>query len=473
MRETIPLYVMILFASLASILGIVVLVVMYFKKPTLPSQTTLRILSMLGLVVASISFLAAILVVPEVRELFSSNAASQAGLEYLIRVEDSTSGQAISNARVSITTTGSTPISTFTDSNGVSRFSVGLEPNGQLALLVVEADGYETLRQNINLQADGSPKVVSLDPFQPVAEVTNTPAPTNTEISSPTPTEVVDIIASPTPTSTPDPVVSSFPVEEVQNILSRAGGTFGVMVYDVANDRLIYAQNRDEVFSAASLIKIPIALTVYYLADEGEFSLDERLVLTEEDKVGGTGSLQFSEAGTSYTIRDLTARMLYESDNTAANMILRRIGGLDRIDDLLPELGLEQTQVQRFLMDFEALQAGRDNVTSPSDVMHMLRDITQGEFTGSQELLDSMGQTVYQQKIPALLPNGTVIANKTGVLPAPDGVEHDVALIEMSNGHLYIIVMMSQDLSNNQVAINAIAEASRLIYDYLQTINET
>jgi beta-lactamase class A len=216
---------------------------------------------------------------------------------------------------------------------------------------------------------------------------------------------------------------------------------------------------------------VPIALTAYYLADQGQLDLDEQITLTSDQIVGGTGSLQYNQAGTTYTIRDLSARALYDSDNTAANMLLRRVGGFERVNALLTDLGMGQTQAQRFLMDFAALQAGRDNLTSPADMARMMRMITQNEVIGGQELLDAMGRTVDQQKIPALLPENAVVANKTGVLPAPNGVEHDISVIQLPDGNEYILVVMGKNLPNNQVAINAIAEASSLIYEYEQQLH--
>jgi beta-lactamase class A len=305
-----------------------------------------------------------------------------------------------------------------------------------------------------------------------ISESTLTPtlpsvvSPTNTAVP-PSPTNT----ALPSPELTPTPTVRPFPAEELQATLNQAGGTFGVVVYDVTLNETMYTQNEDLIFSAASLIKIPIALTAYHLADMNQLDLNEQLTLNASDIVGGTGSLQYAQVGSTYTLRDLVARMLYDSDNTAANMILQRVGGIDQVNTFLADLGMQETQAQRFLMDFAALQAGRDNLTSPNDMAVMLQILARNEVTGSQELLDAMARNLDQQKIPALLPEGVAVANKTGVLPAPGGVEHDAALITLPDGHQYILVVLSKDLPNNQAAITAIAQASRLIYAYEQQLD--
>ncbi len=267
------------------------------------------------------------------------------------------------------------------------------------------------------------------------------------------------------PLSTPE---QDFSAQALQNVLQPVDGVVGVVVYDIVSNQTLYTQNEDRVFSAASLIKLPIAFTAYALADRGELSLDESLTITAEDIVGGTGSIQYEPVGSTYTIRELCARMLYDSDNTAANVVLERIGGFERVNNLLTELGMTQTKAQRFLMDFEALQAGRDNLTSPADMARMLQLLAQNEIAGANELLAALTQTNDIQKIPALLPSDVVVSNKTGVLPAPNGVEHDAAVVTLPDGRQYILVLMTDELSNNQVAIAAMTEASQLVYEHFQ-----
>jgi hypothetical protein len=60
--------------------------------------------------------------------------------------------------------------------------------------------------------------------------------------------------------------------------------------------------------------------------------------------------------------------------------------------------------------------------------------------------------------------------NKTGVLPPPDGLEHDMAIVRTPGGRQYIIVIMSTGLYDNQAAINAIAQVSRRVFDYEQEL---
>ncbi len=264
----------------------------------------------------------------------------------------------------------------------------------------------------------------------------------------------------------PAPEPPPFPQAELEAMLDTAGGTSGVVVYDLPTATQVYSHNLTTQFPAASLIKIPVVLALYEQVQQGILSLDEQLTLRQEDIVGGSGSLQYAPIGSTYTLRDLAARALYDSDNTATNMLLDRLGGLEPVNALLERIGAHQTQMQRYLMDFEARQQGRDNYTSPADMLLMLAALEHGEIIGldgAQEVLDALAQTRDRRKIPALLPPEAVVRNKIGVLA---GVEHDAAIIETAHARRYIVVLMSMHLPDNEAGITAMARGSRLIYDY-------
>ncbi len=233
----------------------------------------------------------------------------------------------------------------------------------------------------------------------------------------------VDVLPSPSPSVARTP----FPANSIQQQIDAAGGTWGVVVIDLASNTTVYTHNADTAFPVASLAKLPIVLAAYQLAQQGELDLDEQLTLEAEDKVGGTGTLQGEPAGTRYTIRDLCRRMLSESDNTAGNMVLGRLG-FDAVNRITAELGAETTQLQRRFDDLEAQAAGQENIATAADIARLLQAlIGGGVLTGAQrtELLDALRSTE-RDKLAQLLPPNTDIAHKTGVL---SGVEHDAGIV--------------------------------------------
>jgi beta-lactamase class A len=120
----------------------------------------------------------------------------------------------------------------------------------------------------------------------------------------------------------------------------------GVVGYTVLNldtgERL--ARRGDEPFPTASLIKVPIAITVMDQVALGQLSLDDRITVLRIEKVPGAGMLQFLHDGAEITIRDAMWLMLTISDNTATNLLLSRVE-MRRVWEAMEKRGLPRTKV--------------------------------------------------------------------------------------------------------------------------------
>ena len=127
---------------------------------------------------------------------------------------------------------------------------------------------------------------------------------------------------------------------------SLAGAHRGVVGYTVHNmdtgERL--ERRGDETFSTASLIKVPVLVTVYDLVEKGTLGLDDPLTVLRIDKVGGSGLLQFLHDNSTITVHDAAWLMTTISDNTATNLLLDRII-IRRVWDKMEKLGLMHTKV--------------------------------------------------------------------------------------------------------------------------------
>ncbi|MDQ6635210.1 MAG: class A beta-lactamase-related serine hydrolase [Gemmatimonadota bacterium] len=127
---------------------------------------------------------------------------------------------------------------------------------------------------------------------------------------------------------------------------SLAGQHRGVVGYTIHNvdtgER--FARRGDETFSTASLIKVPILVTVYDLVDKKQLALDDPLTVLKIDKVPGSGQLQFLHDNAVVTVHDAAWLMSTLSDNTATNLLLDRII-IRRVWDKMEKLGLPHTKV--------------------------------------------------------------------------------------------------------------------------------
>lgn len=138
--------------------------------------------------------------------------------------------------------------------------------------------------------------------------------------------------------------------DKTQSVLEafalEAEGVIGVHAIDPADPDNEFGVNADELFPTASIIKVPILLEFYNQVASGELDPDEIHPLSNADKVGGNGVLQFLSDETRLTLEDWVKLMINLSDNTATNYMID-IVGMDRVNDLLMRLGLEKTKLLR------------------------------------------------------------------------------------------------------------------------------
>lgn len=237
----------------------------------------------------------------------------------------------------------------------------------------------------------------------------------------------------------------------------------GVFLIDLDSGEYVNLQG-DTSFSAASMIKIPILIAFFYAWEQGELELDERLTMTEDVKVGEAGKMQYDELGTEYVALETATEMIRISDNTATNMIMKRVGGKDVLNQLFEEWGLEKTRVRNQLPDLEGT-----NTTSPKEMVELLAKVEKGELLSARsrdKILEILKTTRTDTLLPQGLGEGATIAHKTGDIGSVVG---DVGIIESANGQRYLAAMMVERPNNDRSANELIRNYSRHTYDYFQS----
>jgi beta-lactamase class A len=245
---------------------------------------------------------------------------------------------------------------------------------------------------------------------------------------------------------------------DVTALLDAAPGDYSVCVWNSRGEQ-VYGYREHVIRSAASLIKVPLALAVYTAQRlTPMLALDATVTLAEADRVDGEGSFDRAPAGTTKTIRELVAHALVESDNTASNLLIDRLG-FEQINRFIADLGLE-TRLRRKFMDFAALAAGRDNTTTAHEMCALFYHMVQPQYA---EVLELLGQSVNDQKLAAGLPPDTPLAHKVGDLP---NVEHDAGIVFTPNGP-YIVAVLGVALPDVVHGRSTIAQTSRLIWELM------
>ena len=231
---------------------------------------------------------------------------------------------------------------------------------------------------------------------------------------------------------------------DLQRVLEREAERIeGTVAVHVRTEDGVQAGVRaDEPMPAASVIKLPLMAVVY---DAWE-----------------SGTLERTRAG-ERRVRPMITR----SDNPAADALIERLG-VEQINAWLRERGYGETQVRHRMLPLRAItDADRTNAVSARDVTRMLMEIVRGELV-SPAASDEMRRILLAQtrrtRIPAGVPDGATVGNKTGTLR---GIVNDVAFVEPPDGPRYAIAVLVNDAGPDASTSEGIARLSRLVYERL------
>ncbi len=239
---------------------------------------------------------------------------------------------------------------------------------------------------------------------------------------------------------------------EIENLTKDLRGNYGVYVYQL-DGKNEYGIHQGEIFPAASLMKLPVMLTLYQEAQlrraagiasgdarqgsAGQASVDfleTKYKLTEKDKINGAGILQGKPVGSIYTYRQLAEFMGQYSDNTA-NDVLIRILGADKIQQTIDKLGMRKTSLKKY-------------ETTPEDVGMFFRQLYQGGVVNKEnqdEILRFLSKTAFEEWMPAGLANDIRVAHKIG---KDIGTFSDAGIIFAQKP--FVLVIMSKNAKEKE-----------------------
>jgi beta-lactamase class A len=246
--------------------------------------------------------------------------------------------------------------------------------------------------------------------------------------------------------------------KRVQEIAARVDGVVGYAIVDLTTgDRLGHLEH--ETFPTASAIKLAIVYELFKQVEEQRIDLDEKTTLDRRQAVGGTGVLV--EMGTpTLSIRDYAVLMVTLSDNTATNVLIDRLG-MDRIAARMQGLGLAGTKLRRHMMDTAAARRGDENVSTPDELVRLLKAMNDG-MPKAIELL----RKPKENRLRKGLPEGVASADKSGEL---EGVRVDAGIVFAKN-RPYALCVMTTFLKSETEGERAIVEISRAAYEYFSRL---
>ncbi len=239
----------------------------------------------------------------------------------------------------------------------------------------------------------------------------------------------------------------------------------------------------DEPKNTLSVIKLPIMVLAYRDAEAGRLNLDQRYTIRPEDLRRGSGLLQTFSPGLAPTYRDLITQMIITSDNTATDLLIRRLG-LERVNQMLADLGYRETRLKSTtgelfrsvweradssfaaLTDREVFERGfpsdsgagarsfafeGDSTqwlgrTTAREIARLLEQIQDGEVASrasSDEMIGILRRQFYASRLPRFIGFRASVAHKTGDWPPHAG--NDVGIIYGESGPIVVAVFATQN----------------------------
>lgn len=244
-------------------------------------------------------------------------------------------------------------------------------------------------------------------------------------------------------------------------------GVLGVAIEDLTSGQKFFL-HEDEVFAQASSIKIAVLAELYRQNQEnaqgasGKAKLTDLYTVQASDLVPDSDIMGGLTPGiTKITNRDLATMMVAVSDNSATNVLIDHVG-MDNVNHLLDSLGLPHTRLRRKMMDLKAAAEGRENISTPREMMTLLEQIYRGKVLNQETTNDFLKvlSTHKDSWIPRDLPEGLQVADKPGSL---EGVRNDSGIVFVQN-RPYVICIMTSYLQRERDGEDTIARISAAAY---------
>lgn len=246
-------------------------------------------------------------------------------------------------------------------------------------------------------------------------------------------------------------------------------GRIGVYARTLAAEPPLIAYASSDRFPTASIIKVLIMTTAYAMEELKPGTLSKKITFRNSDLIGGSDFMDQADDGDRFTVHQLVVPMIQVSDNTAANLLIRYFG-ITTVNGVGRRAGMLRTHLARKFLDYTATVQHNDNVSTPADMAHLLYLIELGAREGFRTIVSPehcramvaimLGQTD-RDGIPAALPKGTPVANKTGEV---FGTLNDIAIVEPYGDSPFILAIMTADANDYDADYKAVHAVTRAAY---------
>lgn len=245
------------------------------------------------------------------------------------------------------------------------------------------------------------------------------------------------------------PAPRAYVQQELRNLVNQFHAAFAGVggqksLYITATDGIDTVSYNDSVQRSASTIKLFIMAAAYAKAERGELNLSTRYTVRSSDIVMNSLSLQ-GAVGKTYTLADIARFMMETSDNSATNIVMRHIGGVEAVNAEIRRMGYTKTYLQRYMHDQPAIAAGLDNYINAQEAGDLLRNIFNRTLVTpnlDNQMVQNLSNNYWSNWLPANIKGKAYVIDKPGNHVGL-GIENDVAIIS-KNGRSYSVAILTQ-----------------------------
>lgn len=266
--------------------------------------------------------------------------------------------------------------------------------------------------------------------------------------------------------------------KDIRDKLAINKAHFGIAFKDLQTGKTLLLNEKDN-FHAASTMKTPVLVELFKQAEAGKFLMTDSIVIKNSfssivdgsqyalDSADDSEFELYQNIGKKRTIASLAYEMIILSSNLATNILIELVKP-DSVMRTMKKMGANDIKVRRGVEDNKAYQKGLNNTTTAYDLLLLFEQMANEKLvstSASKEMIRILLDQRFNEIIPALLPKDVNVAHKTGSIT---GIQHDSGIVFLPGGKKYILILLSRfDPPDEKKAINAMAEVSKMIYDYV------
>ena len=274
--------------------------------------------------------------------------------------------------------------------------------------------------------------------------------------------------------------------KQIAEIAKEANGKVGVYAVEIETGKTA-ALNENEHFAMQSVVKVPISMAVLKMVDEVKLQLDQLVNVDENDMATANQRSPIRDRapkGTQMFLEELIKDAIVESDGTASDVLQRVVGGASKVQSFVESIGVSDVKIIWSHREFGAAWSRQyDNWLTPRSATVLLQKLwsfslnakTASDTSGiSKQSADLLLRFMSASKNPkdrilGMLPEGTVVAHKTGTGGVQDGITsatNDIAIITLPNGnHIAIAVLVGDSSGNAKQRADTIAKIAKAVFD--------